>query len=81
MVKDYKKRIKGKFVTLQGFSDIYISFVELGIKKLGDSGKLAFIMPNKFMASDYGEPLRIFILGNTTIREILDLSAENVFEE
>ena len=81
LLEDYKKRIKGKFVTLQGFSDIYISFVELGIKKLGDSGKLAFIMPNKFMASDYGEPLRNFILDNATIQEILDLSAENVFED
>jgi len=81
LLEDYKKRIKGKFVTLQGFSDIYISFVELGIKKLRDSGKLAFIMPNKFMASDYGEPLRSFILDNATVQEILDLSAENVFED
>jgi hypothetical protein len=58
--------------------DLYALFLELGIGLLRKSGRLGFIVPDKFTSAPYGEPLRRKILSNRLVK-ILDLRRERVF--
>ncbi|MGI0060736.1 MAG: Eco57I restriction-modification methylase domain-containing protein, partial [Nitrosotalea sp.] len=44
-----KKKIKKNYTSVQGKFDLYIPFLELGIKLLQDDGKLGYINPNLFI--------------------------------
>ena len=35
--------------------DIYVLFLERGMALLSPSGRLGYILPNKFFSTDYGE--------------------------
>jgi hypothetical protein len=59
--------------------DTYALFIEAGINHLIQNGYFGFIIPNKIMATRYAIPLRKFILSNTSIRQIIDVSEIGVF--
>ncbi len=61
--------------------DIYILFFELGLELLKHGGLLSYITPNKFYLSDYGKNVRKYILENSSIKNIVDVSMMNIFEE
>ncbi len=44
-----------------GNYDIYVVFIEQGLKLLNPNGRLGFICPHKFFNSQYGEPVRAII--------------------
>lgn len=59
--------------------DLYVLFVELWLKILKINWYLWFIIPNKFIASNYWLNIRKLILENSNIYEIKDISKENIF--
>ncbi|MFC1507198.1 Eco57I restriction-modification methylase domain-containing protein [Thermoproteota archaeon] len=61
--------------------DIYILFFELGIELLRNGGYLGFITSNKFLASDYGQKLREFMLNNCRIISLIDVSYLKIFKD
>ena len=60
---------KGNF--LSSASDLYVFFVEKGFEMLKPSGHFCYIMPNKWMQTGYGKPLRSFFLNNR-LQSIVD---------
>lgn len=60
--------------------DLYLLFVELGLDILGSTGRFAMIIPDKWMSSPYGEPLRRKIL-DWKLVELADLRGIRVFED
>lgn len=80
---DQKSFFKNKnyYSTPSGVFDLYIVFMEKGIKLLKNDGSLGFIISNKFMIDDYGKEIRKFLLNNTKINEIIDVSKEDVFAD
>ena len=60
--------------------DIYLLFIEKGLKFLCPNGNLCFINPIKFFNSDYGEGCRKFITRESSIKSILDVSQLSVFD-
>jgi len=60
--------------------DLYVLFMELGIKLLKRDGLFSMIVPDKWMNSPYGKPIRRKILG-LSLEEIADLRGMKVFEE
>jgi type I restriction-modification system DNA methylase subunit len=70
-----------KFNSPYGKFDIYFLFIEKAINLLKEGGRLGFIVSNKFLAGDAGQKLRIFILNNCAIEQILDVSNISVFKE
>jgi hypothetical protein len=75
------KYYKETFFTASGQFDIYVPFIERGIEWLKKGGKLGFITSNKYFATEYGENLRIFILNNCVIEQIVDVSSVKVFAQ
>ena len=61
--------------------DIYVAFIEKGIRLLKNGGKLSFIIPYPFLNQKYAEKLRKLILDNCIIEEIVDLSKFKIFAD
>jgi len=65
----YKKHYK----TGLGKVNTFALFIEVGIDRLTEGGKLGFIVPNTLLRVSTYEPLRGFILDNCAIEQIVDL--------
>jgi hypothetical protein len=63
-----------------GNYDIYVVFAEKGLGLLGKHGRLGFILPTKFFATDYGLGLRRLISGRKALAEVVDFGHEQVFD-
>ncbi|MBI5635855.1 N-6 DNA methylase [Candidatus Micrarchaeota archaeon] len=64
-----------------GRADLFVYFIELGIKLLNEKGSLSYITSNKFMKTGYGLGTRRFILDNTNISQIIDFGDSKIFED
>ena len=63
-----------------GKVDIYVAFLERGIALLASSGRLGFIVPNKFMQADYRIGLRKLLVEKRALTELVDFGNAQVFE-
>jgi adenine-specific DNA-methyltransferase len=79
-IKEQKPFLKNNFKTYTGTSDIFVFFVEKGFEIIRHAGNFCFIMPNKWMQTGYGEPLREFLLQNQ-LQSIIDFGDLQVFDE
>ena len=66
--------------TFTGTADLYVYFVELGMRLLKPGGDFVFIIPNKWMRASYGKKLRNFIKDNS-VQQIIDFGDLPVFDE
>ncbi|MFB6088751.1 MAG: Eco57I restriction-modification methylase domain-containing protein, partial [Candidatus Aenigmatarchaeota archaeon] len=80
--KEENKRLRESLYTPYGSFDIFVPFLEKGIRWLEGNGKLGYITSNKYFVADYGKVLRPYILNNCEIEQLLDLSfCPDIFEE
>ena len=63
-----------------GNYDIYVVFIEAGLKRLNPRGKLGFIVPHKFFNAKYGEPIRGIIAGGQHLAHFVHFGDQQVFE-
>ena len=78
IVDYYKKTFAG---SQQGNYDIYILFIELGIGISRQAGKLCYILPNKFMNANYGEPIRKMIAEKNYLESIVHFGHAQIFDD
>ena len=79
--KDFKKNLKQKFESAYKLFDLCVVFIEKSLNLLKNRiGCLSFITTNKFLSADYGVKIREFLLQNTEIREIINISSLPVFK-
>ncbi|MDR1268480.1 MAG: N-6 DNA methylase [Planctomycetaceae bacterium] len=60
--------------------DLHCVFVERGFQLLKPSGFISYIMPNKWMQTNYGKSLRSFLL-EVELVKIVDIGENKVFED
>ena len=76
-VEFYKK----KYVAAsKGNYDIYVVFVEKGLRLLNPRGRLGFILPHKFFNSQYGQPLRGIISSGKYLSKVVHFGDQQVFD-
>lgn len=63
-----------------GAFDLFVCFIDKGLRLLKDGGKLGYIFPNKFLIANYAKKMREELLYKYTIKEIIDVSECEVFE-
>lgn len=63
-----------------GNCDLYISFVEQAHRLLSRDGQLGFIIPNKFLRTDYGIGIRRLLSDNHAVARLIDFGASQVFK-
>lgn len=69
------------FTSATGNYDIYILFVERGLKLLKPGGILGFIMPHKFFQAAYGQGLRKLIAEQKALMEVVNFRDNQIFEQ
>ena len=75
--RDYYKE---EYQSAKGRFDLYMLFIERGLKWLEKNGKLAFIASNRFMKTDTGRKLRELITQSSKIEQIVDFGDISLFE-
>jgi hypothetical protein len=80
VIKDYKPAFQKVYETYLSTADLYVYFIELGIKLLKENGVLGFINPNKFIKASYGKNLKSF-LSRFQIEQLIDFGELNVFQD
>lgn len=73
------KTLKKDYHVFEPFADMYCYFIEKGIRVLSSEGILSFIMSNSFLRTNYGQPLRNFIIENTSILDLINIEDSQVF--
>lgn len=63
----------------KGNYDIYVVFIEAGLRLLKADGHLAYICPHKFFNAQYGEPIRGVIAGGQHLRHVVHFGEQQVF--
>jgi len=79
--KKTKKYLYENYRSAYSNFDLYIIFIEKGIRWLKDFGNFGYIVSNQFMTREYGRKLREFLIKNTTIKNLVDFSDSGVFKD
>ena len=69
----YEAAKKGNF-------DLYVAFVEKGLRLLGERGRFGYIVPNKFLTTDYGEALRSLLAKSESVDGVVYFGHQQVFD-
>jgi type I restriction-modification system DNA methylase subunit len=77
-VEFFKKRYEA---ASKGNYDIYVIFIEKVLEVLNKQGKMGFILPSKFFATDYGESIRNIIANRKALYKIVDFGHLQIFEQ
>lgn len=63
-----------------GMTDLYLAFMELGIRMLRPSGRLCLITPSAWLQNKSGADLRAYLREQRCLRRIVDFCHEAVFD-
>ena len=75
----FKEYAHKNFCVYHGIADLYAYFLERGVSLLRPDGLFSYIVANKWMRANYGEPLRKW-LKEQEIEEIIDFGDLPVFK-
>lgn len=67
--------------TQTGNYDLYLPFIELGIRLMNDKGRMGYIAPSVWLRNEYGEGLRKMIHRGQHMDRWLDFVSYQVFDE
>ena len=80
MAEKDKRYMRENYMSPKGDFDIYVCFIERSLEWVKKDGLLGFINSNKYLVREYGEFIRIFLLNNTEIQQIVDVSNCKIFK-
>lgn len=75
------KLYETQYKSATGRFDIYVLFIERAFELINKIGKVSFILPHKFMVSDFGEGVRQFLVENKAVENIVHFGSEMVFAD
>lgn len=64
-----------------GNLDLYLPFIEKGLRLLAPGGRMAYIAPNLWPLNEYGEGLRRLVYRGRHLDRWLDFKAHQIFED
>ena len=67
--------------TLTGNFDLYLPFIEMGLRLLRPGGRMGYIAPSVWTVNEYGEGLRNLVARGQHLDRWLDFRSYQVFEE
>ncbi|HHV39248.1 MAG TPA: N-6 DNA methylase [Tepidimicrobium sp.] len=76
---ELREYCRKQYDSAKGNWDIYIIFVEKGLKLLKTDGIISYIVPNKIIGAKYSEGLRK-IIKEYSVKEIVDFSSVDIFK-
>jgi len=67
--------------TMRGRSDIFIGFIEMGLRLLRPEGVLGFIVADRWMRNQYGAALRSLVSEQFSVDAVIEMHDVDAFEE
>ncbi len=67
--------------TMRGRSDVYVGFIERGLRLLADDGVLAFIVADRWMHNQYGAALRRLVAEHFSVETVIEMHDVDAFED
>ena len=74
------KKSLSDYKTTKGKYDLYIPFIEQGLKLTAEKAILIYICPTRFMKRDYGTSLRDYIKKYSKLMQLVDFTDHQVFD-
>jgi hypothetical protein len=81
LARSHKTSLRERFSTARGRIDLYGLFIERSIGLLPMGGVLSFIVPDKFLQSRSGRPLRTLLLRAGSLHSIVRFASHKVFDD
>jgi hypothetical protein len=75
---EFKNYFQKHYEVYQGTADLYTYFIERGVSLLQEGGIFSYIVANKWMRANYGQPMRKW-LKEQCVEEIIDFGDLQVF--
>ena len=66
---------------MRGRSDIFVGFIETGLRLLGPDGVLGFIVADRWMHNQYGAGLRDLVSADFAVEAVVSMHDVDAFEE
>ncbi len=70
-----------KFKSATGRFDVYVLFMEQSFNLINSLGVVSFILPHKFLISDFGSGIRKFLLEHKAVKSLIHFGSEMVFSD
>ena len=70
---------RSRYETIYDRADLYIPFIERGLKLLKEGGVLGFICADRWMKNKYGGPLRAMVAGGYHLKYYVDMVDTQAF--
>lgn len=79
-IRRLKPFLAHRYECHRGSADLYTYFLELGVRLLAEGGRLAYIVPNKWLRAGYGDGLRGLLTRETVVERLVDFGHAPMFE-
>ena len=75
------KFFEKEFKSATGRFDIYVLFIERALRLIAPIGKACYILPHKFMVSDFGHGVRALLVEERAVESVIHFGSELVFAD
>jgi tRNA1(Val) A37 N6-methylase TrmN6 len=79
--KTETEKLESQFKSATGNYDIYVLFMEKSLQLINSNGVVSFILPHKFLISEFGKGIRNVLFEQKALNSIVHFGSEIVFEE
>jgi hypothetical protein len=79
-ISAFKDYFRSHYESFDGVADLYVYFMERGLRVLRQGGYYSVIVSSSFLRTRFAEPLRAFLKKATAILRIVDFGGLAVFE-
>lgn len=70
-----------KFKSATGRFDVYVLFMEQSFNLINNDGIVSFILPHKFLISDFGSGIREFLSVSKAVKSLIHFGSEMIFSD
>jgi adenine-specific DNA-methyltransferase len=77
---DVQRQYRARWTTMGGRADLFVGFIEKGLRTLAPEGRLAFICADRWMRNQYGSDLRAFVAANFSTEVVWAMHDVDAFE-
>ena len=75
------KFFENNYRSATGRFDIYVLFIERSYGLIQNDGRVSFILPHKFLVSDFGHGIRQWLLENKATESLIHFGSHMVFDD
>jgi SAM-dependent methyltransferase len=76
---EQKRYLAEAFTSFHGAADLYVYFLELGLRCLRPGGRLAFLVPNKWLSVGYAAGIRRLLAREACLERVVDFGHAPLF--